>query len=748
MSEGLKNALTHRAFAEETSGLKRRPRGSSRQSLEKLLIGEAKVALPTLPDLLTALGALYGGRRPKSLVQAAAGTHEFALQRSGTHAFVSCYERLGPIHVPERKVPLQQLVRTCARAVLESPTLPANLHAIAERLLKEAMALDPHGQRRHQMVQSPETQADPNAALNFSFEAALPCQISGWSPGSSLNDHHALLFNGRLTAHLHGRKFALENGPFFVLIQRALGMLRQLLEAWRDGNAMHEIAYGAAGARLELRLTGADNLIFKLRNAHGEERNLQQPSLRELSLPFLRVAGDLLRSLVELDRTQQRNLRVRELRQEVRSLRRLVRDLEAPRDIDVSDASEVRLAMNLEGTDTPLAEGPERVQRLGLRWGFEVDGIDALATYLIDDNLIVSSARRRVALDRLSGRIVWEQANLGGATLVADRVLLELMPEGSIRFLAAESGEHYATAKLSWSAGAAANGVFAGGEGLAPLAVLPLRNHDLVALDLRSGSPVWAYATQGPGPIRWRRIGRVLCLSTGDGALHALDAATGEVLWRRVNRGRFFQPPTLCGDTIIAAGGHGERSGDCLGLDPGTGEVRWRAEARTRPLAAPVSISDRACAILEECPERTQLRAIDSRDGATLWTHEVAPNNATTLLARAGKLLMNDAEGRVQAIDGDSGQIDWWCQLADPMTDHVPRRLEIVPVRDRLYVPASQLHALDAATGAPLEGHVDCELVPDVLKAHKDSGWVYAAEESGYVKAFAPVPTLRLIHSR
>jgi len=48
--------------------------------------------------------------------------------------------------------------------------------------------------------------------------------------------------------------------------------------------------------------------------------------------------------------------------------------------------------------------------------------------------------------------------------------------------------------------------------------------------------------------------------------------------------------------------------------------------------------------------------------------------------------------------------------------------------------------------GAALSGAIADDLVPDFLRVD-ERGWLYVAEESGHIEAYAPIPNLRLVRS-
>ena len=108
-----------------------------------------------------------------------------------------------------------------------------------------------------------------------------------------------------------------------------------------------------------------------------------------------------------------------------------------------------------------------------------------------------------------------------------------------------------------------------------------------------------------------------------------------------------------------------------------------------------------------------------------------------------GDLIVNVPGGCVTALDLETGSTRWTRLLGDPLSDEVPRQLEPILRGGALFVPAARVHVLRPSDGSVL-GEVQCELIPDRIRVD-ERGWVYIAEESGHVAAYAPAPTLRLI---
>ncbi len=751
-------------------------------AVRTLLVGDSICALPPLSELLMGLGALHGGRRPKILLQAPGTRHEFALCRRGSWVEISVYEIEGALFQLDRRVELQALVLATAQALRtshatsavpgsslsEKPTtgipqsadygakqadnLDIRLRAIADRIAREPMAADPLGNLPDRVITCHASRHDdlPPTPIGLSCEARLRPGATAWTTTTSQSDYHALLFAGELTLWLHGRPIRLEQGPVFVLLMAWIEGIRAVLDAWQEGLPLQHLALGAAGGRIETKLSGRDEVTLKAHTDKGEMRFVRGLSLAHIALPVLRLSSDLLRGLVEVDRAQQRNLHVRRLRQDIRELRRRVRQLNTSPSLETFDADRVRFALaeperNLEqpASSSALSNGS---RHYAPRWEYEVDGLDAASTYLVGDTLVVGTPRRRLALDAVTGGLRWDRPTNHCPTLVAGLVMLELRSEGSVELFNLKDGESFARAKVSWSAGAPINGVYAGGGNLPDLAILPLRHHELVALDLQTGTPRWKYATKAPGPLRWRRLGRVLFVTGGDGVVHAVDVASGEPLWRLNHRSRFFQPPAVCGETLVLAGGNDRRRGRCIGVDVFSGKVRWSRDVPCRPVAPPTAAGTNCVLLQEVSPRGPALTAIDPETGANRWqVFDRVLSEGTSLLADAGGVYINSGDGHALALNTQSGHLVWQRRLADPLSDHVPRKLEIVADGAQLFIPSAQLHVVHRTTGRSVAPALTCDLVPDVVKLDRNRGWLYVAEESGYIKAFAQTPALRLV---
>ena len=142
--------------------------------------------------------------------------------------------------------------------------------------------------------------------------------------------------------------------------------------------------------------------------------------------------------------------------------------------------------------------------------------------------------------------------------------------------------------------------------------------------------------------------------------------------------------------------------------------------------------------------QRARLSALDPRDGSVRWSAaDPGLDNGARAIGLDGTLAINAPSGRAVALGLATGEPIWTRALANPLTDDVPRQLEPVLRQGALFVPSAQVHVLRPQDGTQL-CQIGCDLVPDWLRVD-ERGWVYVAEESGHIAAYAAAPHLALV---
>lgn len=721
-------------------------------------VGRSPHGLPDLPDLVAAAVNLATGQREKVLLPLATATAEYALVRAGQQVLVSCYETGGlpDLWQLDRPASLSDLLDACDEAsMIRSRTAQSNERKqtslrLAERVRAAKQNITPHAPMKSRKRTGATTGESKGKALCFGFECEVRPSSHAVSEPTARADAHAMLFQGVLWAFSHGRRVPLVHGPIMLVVQRMVSSTRAVLDAWNAGRTAN-VRTRSGGLTIGMRLDREGRVSLSLGRDHDALLTIPSLDVSDAITPVLRLASEALRALVSADRIQSRNLRVRDLREEVRGLRKALRARTRTDGFVNTDPDRLRMSAPpsepepVSRTTSTQLPTPAGRLRFSERWRVEFDELDASSTFFCGDRLVVASTRRALALCRDTGEVLWVREGLGGPTLMAGQVLVRLSDTGNAELCDVSDGEPFAECRLGARQPGNIQGLFFGGHKAIPMAVLSDGERRLVALDLRNGETKWSFSAKGPGPLRLKRAGRILLVTSGDGAMDAIEVTSGETAWRFSEPVRFCFGPDVGHDiAVVAAGEPGGTSGALFGVDLFSGERLFSHALPGAPTASPI-VSQRTAIISHGSGAKHGLLAIDTRSGeATFECSDPGIGLGGAHLTVGQHLIVNTPTGRIRAIHLESGDLVWSQQLAHPAEDAVPRRLEPVLRGGALFVPSSHVHVLRTVDGAPLGPALPCDLVPDVLRVD-ERGWVYVGEESGHLSALAPVPHLSLV---
>jgi outer membrane protein assembly factor BamB len=719
--------------------------------------GSSQVELPALSDLVGTLVALAEGKRRKAILPLMDSTGELAFVRQGDDVLFSYYDG-GPvpqIFVRDRRLALGTLISRCARVarMLADERGQAADHAmlaVAERAVRASLKPDRRPEPSALLKRGGTQKPREGVGLAFGFTARILPGDAQASELATRADVHALLFDGELWAYAHGKRLSLVRGPIFPAVARMVNAARSVVEAWENQRALNvKLRAGEFGIAVRLGKTG--EVALTLSGVAGASVTLAGLDVASALLPILRLSTELVRCVVTTDRAQSKNLRLAALRDEARALRRLVRTQSAQksfvnRDHDLLRASHAQPSREREREPLRVSGGAEPGKlRLSLRWRAEVEGLDAGSTFLCGDRLVIATPRSQLALSRDSGELLWARTAQSATPLMAGTALVSIAADGQVELCDLADGEPYARARVAPRTAGAFCGIYAGGRGAPPVAVLSEGRDRLVAIDTRTGEPRWRFRSRGRGDFRLTRAGRILLAVSGDNTLDAIDVCTGDVAWRWSDRARLTLAPTVTRERVLAvAGSPGGPDGALLCLDLFSGQLVFRKELARAPMSSAVVSEQRAIVALSN-GERAQLAAFDLTTGDEAWQCEdpgIAEGGAPLVVDH--HLVVNSPLGHVTGITLDGGLQAWQHRLSDPLRDDVPRRLEPVLRGGALFVPSANVHVVRPADGALLSAPLADGIIPDFMRVD-ERGWLYVAEESGHIEAYAPAPSLRLI---
>lgn len=724
--------------------------------IQRLLLGgQLDVEIPALPELTAAAAALAIGSKRKALLPLATAAVEYALVRRGDSVLVSCYGTASApvVYQLDRAISLRRLLDSCAQSMLDvareeiDPTARQIAVRVAERALATKMTPDPEGSIAPMNQRGGELDTPgEHVPLAFGYEAAVyPSSSSSDSVPSqgrsARADVHALLFEGHLWAFVRGRRLSLMRGPIMLAAHRMVVAVRTLVDSWDSTRPTH-VRLRAGSFQVAMRKSSHQLVSVELSSEGRGDLTATSLTIAEAALPILKLANDLLRSLVASDRGQSRNLRVRALRQEVRALRREIRSRRSADSFVNLDPD--RLRMHPDG-DAEQSALPSRLPSLQFdeRWRICLEGLDANSVFMCGDRLVIATQTHVVAVSRDDGKVLWARPGQASTTLMSGSALIRLSAEGEVELCNVEDGEPYCSTQISPRIGGPPVGLMAGGDKLPPIAVLTEGAHRLVAIDVRTGEPRWRFASRSGGEFRMTKVGRVLLVTCGEEAIHALDIATGEDVWRFAERGCFQFKPLVSNETVVAAAVRGRREGALFAIDLYSGQPRWQRELPGPPTSDPCAAAN--VALVSTAGDEAKLSAHCLQTGESLWqTRDPGLGIGGAGLAFDETWIVNAPFGQLSALDVRSGNLRWSTNLADALADEIPRRLEPVLRGGALFVPASSVHVVRPADGERLSLSLPCDLVPDLMRVD-ERGWVYVAEESGYLAGYAPKPMLTLI---
>lgn len=716
------------------------------RALASLLLGEAEATeLPSAADVAAAATQLAAGVKRRVVLPLAGSPGELALERRGAEVIASLYSTTAQpeVHVWNRKVALGSLLAASARAVRsELDETPNASRSIALAVADRAASVELHTLEADEIVQIRGGAAEaprPETPLAFGFEATLRGAMRG-SARAARADVHALLFEGSLWAFLNGRRVMLARGPIVLPILRMLAAARSVGEA-RHARHAPNVRMRIGSFAIALRADAEGKITITLQGERGTSVTAAGLEASAALGPIAKLATDLVREVVAFDRTQARNLRIRAIREEVRGLRRCLKNHEDRSGFVNEQADLLRALAVPEPTDRPSVPTRHAAPslRYGERWRVALDGLDAQATFLCGDRIVVASSKHTVALSRDDGTVLWARDADDCVCSMAGLVLVRSFADGVVELCSVEDGEPYAHGRLAPRTARPPQAMLVGNASTPPIAVFTEANDRLAAIDLRTGELVWRFAARASRPLELVRVGRMLVVGADD-TVHGLDAITGEELFRHVEEGSLVAELVASRDRVFFRTERPRRN--VVALDAYRGALLFRHEVDARFVGSMVG-HDGGVLFAVETEGRSELLRLDAHGSVVFRSEDPGLGRGATPLVVDDRLVLNAAGGRVSAIDLGTGALSWSDRLARP-SDDLPRLLEPTLRAGALFVPSSEVSILRPSDGSAATQGFPCDLIPDRLLVDERS-WVYVAEESGHLAAYAPVAHLVLI---
>lgn len=138
---------------------------------------------------------------------------------------------------------------------------------------------------------------------------------------------------------------------------------------------------------------------------------------------------------------------------------------------------------------------------------------------------------------------------------------------------------------------------------------------NLYAIQAESGEPLWRFAAHGPFLQSPAVAGELVVAASADGMLWGLEAATGMRVWQWFGgHAGFSASPTIAGPLVLI----GTRGGDFVAVSLATGKLVWR-QAWKVPIRQTAAVADGQVFVIAE---DLHVRCLNAADGQPVWTSE------------------------------------------------------------------------------------------------------------------------------
>ncbi|CAH0992658.1 Outer membrane protein assembly factor BamB [Sinobacterium norvegicum] len=181
----------------------------------------------------------------------------------------------------------------------------------------------------------------------------------------------------------------------------------------------------------------------------------------------------------------------------------------------------------------------------------------------------------------------------------------------------------------------------------------------------------------------------VIYAASAEGEIVALNKGDGKRLWKTdLDEGLSGGVGATSRQLFV-----GSVNGEVIAVDALTGEEQWRADVKSEILAAPASRGN----VVAVQAFDGNIYGLSTEDGSRLWRYD-SSRPVLTLRASAAPVIRDNtvyaglANGRVVALDLNSGQVRWEARVAIPQGDSEIER--IVDVNGSPLVMSNEIYAI------------------------------------------------------
>ena len=158
----------------------------------------------------------------------------------------------------------------------------------------------------------------------------------------------------------------------------------------------------------------------------------------------------------------------------------------------------------------------------------------------------------------------------------------------------------------------------------------------------------WAYETRNALVSSPAVVGNRVFISTENGHIIALDAATGEGVWEYSGSSPSRSTPVVAGDLVVAA----LRSGEVVALDRSSGTLVWTVHLESLVYAPPIAVDGTAYVATIE----GELIALDISNGNRRWGFKTGERIVSRVAYEQGSLAVVSEGNVIYVVDAATGR--------------------------------------------------------------------------------------------
>jgi outer membrane protein assembly factor BamB len=260
----------------------------------------------------------------------------------------------------------------------------------------------------------------------------------------------------------------------------------------------------------------------------------------------------------------------------------------------------------------------------------------------------------------------------------------------------------------------------------------------LYAVDVASGAQQWLYPagdkeTAGPFYAQPVLAGSTLLIGSADHILYAIDAQSGQLLWKYQTQGEIIASVAVSDGIVYLA----SSDTGLYALDLSNGVQEWQFNSDNWNWATPVVVGNRVyLASMDH-----HIYCLDTANGQLVWQQDVSSAIPSNPVVANGLVYFGALDSNLYAVNADTGDIAW--TFSPPTTEFLGRQFpagrwfwgEPAVADGTVYAGslAGTVYALNADSGTLVWQH---ELTGSVRAGLVyDSGTLYAATDVGNVYA-------------